>query len=309
MLVLNSKKCVFKSVFVFLMLINILNTNSIAVVSPTSDFYVNDYAKLLNESTKDYIISTNKSLYNQTGSQIVVVTVPSLDGDSLEEYATELFRNFGIGDKSKNNGVLLLLALQERQFRIEVGYGLEGVLTDGKTGRIQDEYIIPYLKQNNWNEGIKNGFSAILDEVSKEYNVEVGVENAVAIKTTKTNLLIMYIPFFSFIIGIILGRLKRSKVLSKNVTVVFSVLYFISIAVLYYIIVRQIFSVIFWAIFNLIWFLPGMSSYRARGGRGGYHGGGFYGGGSSFGGGRRRFLRRRRFFWWTEEVLEVFNIH
>ena len=136
MLVLNSKKCVFKMVFVFLMLINILNTNSIAVVRPTSDFYVNDYAKLLNESTKDYIISTNKSLYNQTGSQIVVVTVPSLDGDSLEEYATELFRNFGIGDKSKNNGVLLLLALQERQFRIEVGYGLEGVLTDGKTGRI-----------------------------------------------------------------------------------------------------------------------------------------------------------------------------
>lgn len=70
----------------------------------------------------------------------------------------------------------MLLALQERQFRIEVGYGLEGTLTDGKTGRIQDEYIIPYLKQNDWNNGIKNGFSAILNEVSKEYNVEVGTK-------------------------------------------------------------------------------------------------------------------------------------
>ena len=81
-----------------------------------------------------------KTLEKQTGAQIVVVTVQNLEGQSLEEYATELFRNYGIGDKEKNNGVLLLCAYEERQFRIEVGYGLEGTLTDGKTGRIQDEY-------------------------------------------------------------------------------------------------------------------------------------------------------------------------
>lgn len=73
------------------------------------------------EKQKNYIISTNKSLYSQTGAQIVVVTVQNLGGQSLEEYSTELFRKFGIGDKNKNNGVLLLLALEERQFRIEVG--------------------------------------------------------------------------------------------------------------------------------------------------------------------------------------------
>lgn len=55
---------------------------------------------------------------------------------------------------------------------------MEGILPDGKTGRIQDEYIIPYLKQNDWNNGIKNGFSAILQEVTNEYNVEVGAEEA-----------------------------------------------------------------------------------------------------------------------------------
>lgn len=157
-------------------LINIFSIKVAAIVNPTSDFYINDYAKLLNSNTQNYIININKKLYDLTGAQIVVVTVPNLEGDSLEEYATRLFRNFGIGDKNKNNGVLLLLALEEREFRIEVGYGLEGCLNDAKTGRIQDEYIIPYLKNNQWDEGIRNGFNAILEEVSAEYGIRI--ENA-----------------------------------------------------------------------------------------------------------------------------------
>lgn len=290
MLASNNKKIIFKILTAFLLLINILNIKALAVVKPTADFYVNDYAGLLDESTKDYIINTNVNLYNKTGSQIVVVTIPSLDGDSLEEYATELFRSFGIGDKTKNNGVLLLLALQERQFRIEVGYGLEGVLTDGKTGRIQDEYIIPYLKQDNWNEGIKNGFNAVLDEVSKEYNVDVGGEKAVA--KNKPNSMVMCIPYFSLIIGIILGNLKRSKVLSKNVVKILFVLYLISIIIIYYIALKQILSAIVLTMFNLIWLLPGLSIYRAKGGKG-----------------RRflwrRFLKWRKFLGWPEAVSLV----
>lgn len=189
MLVLNKKSIIAKVLTISFILLILLSSNCFAVVKPTTDFYVNDYASLLNPETKSYIINANKKLNSQTGSQIVVVTVPSLDGKSLEEYSTELFREFGIGDKTKNNGVLLLLALQERQFRIEVGYGLEGVLTDGKTGRIQDEYIIPYLKQDDWNEGIKNGFNAILNEISNEYNVEVGVEKAVVGRNSTESLM------------------------------------------------------------------------------------------------------------------------
>ena len=173
MLLLNNKKFFKKILFIVFILINLLKIDSSAVVEPTPQFYVNDYANLLNLDTKEYIISINEDLYRKTGSQIVVVTIPNLEGDSLEEYSTKLFRKFGIGDKRKNNGVLLLLTLEERQFRIEVGYGLEGVLTDGKTGRIQDEYIIPYLKNNNWDDGIKNGFNAILDIVSNEYGVTI----------------------------------------------------------------------------------------------------------------------------------------
>ena len=144
-----------------------------AVVSQTSDFYVNDSAGVLDNSLKNYIISTNKSLYSQTGAQIVVVTVNSLDGDAIEDYANKLFRQYGIGDSKKNNGVLILLSIQDRKCRIEVGYGLEGTLTDGKTGRIQDDYMVPYFKNDNWQDGIKNGYNAVLEEVKNEYNVTI----------------------------------------------------------------------------------------------------------------------------------------
>ena len=167
---------------ILITLIFLLPNKSLAIVSQTSEFYVNDYSQVLNEETKNYIINANIELQKKTEAQIVVVTVKSLEGKSIEEYATELFRKFGIGNSSKNNGVLLLCSTGDRLFRIEVGYGLEGVLPDGKTGRIQDEYIIPYLKQNNWSEGVRNGFSAVLQVVADEYNVEVGAEEATATK-------------------------------------------------------------------------------------------------------------------------------
>ena len=155
-------------IIIFILMVSV---KSWAIVSPTNEFYINDYASVLSDETKNYIMSTNVELQKRTGAQIVVVTVKSLDGKSIEQYATELFRKFGIGDSSKNNGVLLICSTGDRLFRIEVGYGLEGTLTDGKTGRIQDTYIIPYLKNNNYDEGIKNGFSAVLQEVSNEYGI------------------------------------------------------------------------------------------------------------------------------------------
>ena len=175
MLSLN-KKVILKIIALFFITITIFNLNCLAIVDKTKEFYVNDYANLINTDTETYIINTNLNLYNQTGAQIVVVTVNDLEGRTIEEYATTLYRNFGIGSKEKNNGVLMLLALEEREFRIEVGYGLEGVLNDAKTGRIQDQYIIPYLKQNNWNEGIKNGYNAIIQIVAQEYGVSVNAE-------------------------------------------------------------------------------------------------------------------------------------
>ena len=172
----SNKKSILKIFTIFFIILNILGLNCYAVVEPTREFYVNDYANLINSSTEQYIINTNLNLYNKTGAQIVVVTVQNLEGKAIEEYATELFRKFGTGNSIKNNGVLMLLALEEREFRIEVGYGLEGCLNDAKTGRIQDQYIIPYLSENNWEAGIKNGFNAIIQIVAEEYGVNVSAE-------------------------------------------------------------------------------------------------------------------------------------
>ena len=184
-------------VIVFLLvviLLILLTVNVNAVVSPTNDFYVNDYADVLSSETEQYIINTNVNLQEQTGAQVVVVTITSLDGKSIEEYATELFRNFGIGDKEKNNGVLLLCTTGEREFRIEVGYGLEGALPDGKTGRIQDQYIIPYLKQDNYNDGILNGYNAVLETVSEEYGVTI--DNQAKPKAVNSNIQNSWVMYY-----------------------------------------------------------------------------------------------------------------
>ncbi|MBQ7105749.1 MAG: TPM domain-containing protein [Bacilli bacterium] len=143
-----------------------------AIVSPTKEFYINDYANILSSENEEYILKRSLALNEIDGTQIVVVTVPNLEGMSLEKYAYELFNSFGIGSEN-NNGLLLLLALEEREFRVEVGDGLGGILSDGKTGRFQDEYIIPYLKDNKWDEGIRNGYDAFYSEIVELNNLEV----------------------------------------------------------------------------------------------------------------------------------------
>src|SRR5574344_2901975 len=135
---------------------------------PTDEFFVNDFANVITEADEQAIFEKSKSLYEATGNstQVVVATVNSLDGYSVEEYANALFRKWGIGSKDKNDGVLILLAVQDRKSRIEVGYGLEGVLTDGGTGKIQDEYMLPYYKEDNFSEGLKSGASKIVDVIN-----------------------------------------------------------------------------------------------------------------------------------------------
>lgn len=142
------------------------------IPQPDSNFYCLDNAGMLAPETENAIIDASKNLAEKTGAQIVVVTVPALgEGVVLEEYSLELFRRWGIGDKEKNNGVLLLIAQEERKSRIEVGYGLEGALPDAKTGRIQDNNLIPFFKEGNYDQGIITTYNALLKEVAAEYDV------------------------------------------------------------------------------------------------------------------------------------------
>jgi len=175
-LILVSRNNVIKKVaIIFFIILSFTQFSNVKadIVSPTTNFYVNDYANVLSSTTEKHIMNMNVELQKKTGAQVVVVTIDTLNGQSIETYATKLFREFGIGDKTKNNGLLLLLVVNDRESRIEVGFGLEGALPDGKTGRIQDEYMIPYYKNNNWNDGIKNGFDACLSVIQDEYNIQL----------------------------------------------------------------------------------------------------------------------------------------
>jgi len=140
--------------------------------SPTAAFYVNDFANILSSDTEQYIIRAAAALEQKTTAQVVVVTTNDIGDTAIEQYATDLFRKWGIGSKKDDNGLLILIDMQNRQTRVEVGYGLEGALPDGKTALIQTNYMNPFFKENDFDQGIRNGFSAFLQEIYKEYNID-----------------------------------------------------------------------------------------------------------------------------------------
>lgn len=154
---------------------------------PTTSIYVQDYAKVLSSQTKDTINAYSTAIADKTKAQIVVVTIPTLDGAALEDFSLALMRQWGIGDKEKNNGILLLVAVQDRQSRIEVGYGLEGALPDGLTGRIQDQVMLPLFKQGNYDKGIMQAYSTIANTVIKEYKLTTADLNVEHVATPQTN--------------------------------------------------------------------------------------------------------------------------
>lgn len=140
---------------------------------PQNNIYVQDYAKVLSSDTVKTITNISQQLNAKTKAQIIVVTIPSLNSTPLEDYSLTLFRTWGIGDKNTNNGVLLLVAVNDRQSRIEVGYGLEGALPDGKTGRIQDQFMLPYFTSGKYDMGILQGYLQLATEVAGEYNMQL----------------------------------------------------------------------------------------------------------------------------------------
>lgn len=158
-----------------LFFINLCVANG-ASLDLSKSIYVNDFAKVLNEDTKNYIISQGKALDQATSAQLAVVTVQTLESQPIEDYALNIFRRWEIGDKEKNNGVLLLLSTGDRKVKIEVGYGLEGALNDAKVGRILDDFGVPYFKEENWNSGVREVYVNLLAEIYKEYDLEVPEE-------------------------------------------------------------------------------------------------------------------------------------
>lgn len=130
--------------------------------------FVTDFSNIISDQAESSLDIQLKNFSASTTIEIAVVTVNSLEGDSVENYANELFREWGIGKKEYNNGILFLIAPNERKARIEVGYGLEGIMPDIQAGYIMDNIIIPEFKNGNYEKGIIEGTNSIQSVVMGE---------------------------------------------------------------------------------------------------------------------------------------------
>ncbi len=181
--------------------------------------YVNDFAHVLSSKTKNRLNKLAVELEQKTGVEVAVVTIKTLNGNDIFDYSMNLFQKWGIGKKGKDNGVLFLVDTGERKLRINTGYGVEGILPDGLLGRIRDQYIVPYFKKGDYDDGILNGTMAIASVVAKASNVKLN--GAVTPKAFKKRgitlvdiiLLIALLFFmgpyiFPFFIGMFLGSYR-----------------------------------------------------------------------------------------------------
>ncbi len=141
---------------------------------PTKNFFVNDFANVISNADEEKMQQQGEALFKECGAQVVVVTVKSLNGEDLESYSLNLARSWRIGSDKNDDGILLLLAVDERKVRIEVGYGLEGALPDSKTGKILDTYGVDRFKKNDFSTGL----AAVYDSLVNEVYIEKGLDPA-----------------------------------------------------------------------------------------------------------------------------------
>jgi len=145
---------------------------ALALEVPPLRARVNDYAGMLSQGTVRQLDLLLKDLEQSESTQIVVLTVPSLEGDALEDFSLRVAEQWKIGHKGLDNGAILLISRADRKVRIEVGFGLEGRLTDLLAGRIIRGIIVPEFKAGRFDQGVLNGVQAMMDAVKGEFKAE-----------------------------------------------------------------------------------------------------------------------------------------
>lgn len=148
--------------FLSLLLVVAFTTLAMAAALPALTGRVVDAAGILDSQTEAAMTQKLAEFEQKSSDQIVVVTVPSLDGEDIEGYSNRLYRTWALGQKQENNGVLLVVAPNDRKVRIEVGYGLEGTMTDLMSRIIIENQIIPAFRSGDFAAGVSNGVDGIL---------------------------------------------------------------------------------------------------------------------------------------------------
>ncbi len=249
-----------------------------------------DNAGILSGATKAKLNTLLKNAEQNSTNQVVVVTLKSLQGNDIAQYGYQLGRYWGIGQKKSNNGILLIVAPKERKVRIEVGYGLEGTLTDALSSVIIQNDILPYFKKGDYDSGILNGVRAILSVLKGTYKKEKKVSK----KDDFAPLM-----FFAFVFFIVFAQSlflkKYRKITSKIIpssfvgffAYVFTSSLIIGILIFILAFILFLFAKAFESTSNSPTFISGNDGFFDGNDSSGFgsFGGGFSGGGGSFGGG------------------------
>lgn len=165
----RSTRNIMKIIFNVILFTLLFSQSAYAYQSPGApQGFVNDFAGVLSQASRQELEQSLDTFAKEKNHEIAIVTIKTLDGDAIEEYANRLFREWGIGTKKNNNGVLFLAAIDDRKMRIEVGYGLEGALTDLESKHIQDDVVRPLFRNNDYSAGIAEGAKAIMQAIEGE---------------------------------------------------------------------------------------------------------------------------------------------
>lgn len=167
--------------------------------------YVNDEAGMISPSAKSKIEEELRAFEQSDSTQIVILTLPSLEGENIEEFSIKVAEAWKVGQQHKDNGVLLVVSKKERKIRIEVGRGLEGKLTDLMAGRIIDQVIKPRFKKGDFDGGFITGVSTLIDEIRGEFKAE---QSPVQRRQKGFPPFLTFLLFFGIFV-LILGSLSR----------------------------------------------------------------------------------------------------
>jgi uncharacterized protein len=253
-----------------------------ALEVPKLQGYVNDYAGMISAQAKATLEQELQAFEQTDSTQILVLTIPSLEGEVLEEFSIKVAEQWKIGQKGKDNGIIVLVSKQDRKIRIEVGRGLEGKITDLMSGRIIDLVIKPNFKRGDFDSGLISGVHALIDASRGEFKADSREPH----KRNGSSRLLTFL-IFGGIATLVLGSISRpAGAVGGAVGLPLSMLLAsISVGMLGFIILAVI-----GAVLGLI--LPVLFSAGGRGGSwpggfgsGGFGGGGFGGGGFGGGGG------------------------
>jgi uncharacterized protein len=236
---------------VYLVILGLFFLNSIACaelvsIAPVTG-YIKDTAGLINNSDREVLTNFITALDQKTTAQVAVLTVASTQPEDIAQYSIRVFDQWKIGQKGKDNGVLIVVAVKDRKAWITTGYGLESALPDVICSQIVRQFMVPYFKDGDYSQGIRQGTLAVVGKIAQEYGVTL---EGLSVASPK--------------------QIARSNDASSFV-------FFVVLMIFLFFFRGPLFPLLFW----------GGYGGRSRGGYGGGFGGGFggFGGGSSGGGG------------------------